>query len=349
MPRLEQRRQQRLLRRTRVLVLIQEYDGEARPLGPGHPRRDLREPRSEGHDVAEVEQVPLPLQLGVAIDQGQQLLAGALAGEHLNGGLGERALAGHGRGQLRPLQQPRALVAHRLRPGEVLGQVAGQLQHRLDDRRLRPVDVAHRPVVRRDGSRGELPARRRRDQPGGRLAAEQQGVVSDEAGGVGVVGRDRRLGVHLTGSRGRTEGPQPRPDAGRQLARSLGGERQAKHSLGPHVAAADEPDDPGHHRRGLAAAGPGDHDTGLQRRGHDRGLLGAEPLAEHGLELLDGEGSGHRTTPCPSGWAGQLARTLQERQPSLTVAANVPPLIPSTTRATSACAQPGSGSSPSGP
>ena len=70
-------------------------------------------------------------------------------------------------------------------------------------------------------------------------------------------------------------------DALGELARRLAREGQSEHLVAADEPVRDEPHDPPGHRLGLAAAGTGDHERRLERRGDDGGLLGGRgELAE---------------------------------------------------------------------
>ena len=88
----------------------------------------------------------------------------------------------------------------------------------------------------------ELPRRRLAQQPGGGLGGQPQGVLADQAPGVGVVGGDGRLareqrgaafpaGVELVEQAGAREPAQPRPDPRPELLGGLAGEREAEDLL----------------------------------------------------------------------------------------------------------------------
>ena len=133
--------------------------------------------------------------------------------------------------------------------------------------------VAGEPV---DRAGAELVARRVGDHAGVGLVADPQAVVGEQAGGVGVVRRDRRLEdvLPLLGLLQRARGGQRLADLAAQLARGLGRERQAEHLVGTDLAGDDEVDDPGGHQRGLARAGAGDHDRGLAAAPRSRPTAG---------------------------------------------------------------------------
>ena len=77
------------------------------------------------------------------------------------------------------------------------------------------------------------------------------------------------------------EALQPALDALGQLARGLAGEGQAEDLVATDDPVRDEPDHARGHRLGLAAAGAGDHERGLERRlDHGRLLIRRGELAE---------------------------------------------------------------------
>ena len=120
-----------------------------------------------------------------------------------------------------------------------------------------------------DHASAELVAGGVGDDPGVGLVADAQAVVGQQAGGVGVVGRDRGLEDVLAlddhGAVEQAGGPQRGGHPVPQLGRGLGREGQAEHLLGPDLAGRDQPHDALGHQRGLAAAGAGHHDGRPQR------------------------------------------------------------------------------------
>ena len=120
------------------------------------------------------------------------------------------------------------------------------------------------PVKRSIDAGAELVAGGVGDDPGVGLVADPQAVVGEQAGGVGVVGRDRGLEDVLPlddhGPVEQAGGPQGGGDPVAQLGRGLGGEGQAEHLLGTDLAGRDQPHHALRHQRGLAAAGAGDDD-----------------------------------------------------------------------------------------
>ena len=160
------------------------------------------------------------------------------------------------------------------------------------------------------------------------LVAQPQPVLGDQPGSERVVGHDQLLAGFVDAAVGDHPGPQQRgADPLGQLGRRLAGEGQTEHLLGAHGAGADQPDHPGRHHRGLARAGAGDDHAGLERSGDRLQLL----VGERDAERLDQVGgaveaspqcrrhqsvNAHPTTCRPAGWAGQLARNGQYRQPA---------------------------------
>jgi hypothetical protein len=164
----EQRRQQHLLGGAGVLVLVEQHHAAGRPLeladlgaGPG-------ELGGERDHVAEVEQLAVALERGVARHDGQQLLARRLQVDRLPRGAQELARARGRRPQVVPDPQ------HGGRLDEVLGEIARQREDGLHHGRLGPGDGVHRAVVGADRPCGQLPAGRRGDEPRAGLAPERR-------------------------------------------------------------------------------------------------------------------------------------------------------------------------------
>ena len=188
----EQRAQQHELGVAGVLVLVEQHDLVAAPLG----RADLgvpgRDPGGDGHLVAVVDDLAGGLGPVEGGHQRQQLLAGPLAGDHLPG------QRGHPAGQAgQALVQPAADAQHVLGGAQVLGQLSGQVDDGRGHGGRGPVHGVHRTVVGGHHARGDLPGHGRGDQPQRRLQAVAQGVVGDQAAGVGVVGGHGRLAGQL--------------------------------------------------------------------------------------------------------------------------------------------------------
>ena len=153
----------------------------------------------------------------------------------------------------------------------------------------------------RDHPVGELPGTGAAEQPGAGLGGQAQRVLADQAPGVGVVGRDRRLagqhrraprarGVEVVEQPGPGEAAQPGAHPDPELLGGLAGERQPEDLLGQHLPRGDQPDHARGHRLGLARAGPGDDERRAGRRGDHRGLLVRGPRqAERGGEGLRGQ------------------------------------------------------------
>jgi hypothetical protein len=110
----EQAGQQHLLRGPGVLVLVEQHHPAGGPLDLPDLGAVPGEGGGQRHHVAEVEQLALALERGVPVDEGQQLLAGPLAGQHLP----RRGLQLSRR--LRGAAQPLADLAHGRGVHEVL-------------------------------------------------------------------------------------------------------------------------------------------------------------------------------------------------------------------------------------
>ncbi len=107
------------------------------------------------------------------------------------------------------------------------------------------------------------------------------------------------------------ESLQPSLDPLGELAGGLPGEGEAQHLVAPHDPVRDEPHHARRHRLGLAAAGAGDHQRGLER-GLDDGalLLRRRELAERGGDDVrrqrgGREGCRHDALTAPTVWMRQ--------------------------------------------
>jgi hypothetical protein len=188
----EQRPQQDQLRVAGVLVLVQQDNLVAAPLGQAHLRMAGRDPGGQRHLIAVVEHLAGGLRRSVPGRQRQQLLPGPLTLLHLPH-VG-RQLAAEGRAAGRQPFPDRPYVG---RLAQVLAQLAGQREHGSGHRRRPPADVAHRAVVGGDDAGRQLPGLGRGDQPHGRLQALPQRMIADQPPRVGMVGADDRIAVRL--------------------------------------------------------------------------------------------------------------------------------------------------------
>ncbi len=320
----EQRPQQLELGRRGVLELVEQHGAETLPLDGADVGEGHGEPGGQRHLVGEVHRVALALEPQVALDHGQHPGPRAQLLAHLLDVAGQVLAAAGARGQRGECLQDLIEVCRDLtRRDEVLGQLAGEVDHRRGHRGLGELHVVHRPVVAGDHLGGVLPGRCLREQPRLGLVAQPQGMLADEPTGIRVVGRDGRsapehLGTGLTVVGGRLphpallEQPQPAADPLGQLGRGLAGEGQAEHLVGLDDAVGHQPHDASGHRLGLARTGAGHHQQRGQRRLDDLDLLvGGLRLAQGTGDVL---GRDHRAgrpsqdTPLGLGRAGRLAR-----------------------------------------
>ena len=337
--------QQHELRHRGVLVLVEENDVEPCALGGADLGGLARQPRGEGHLVAEVEHVPLPLARCEGLDEVDQAGAQRRGRCHVAQQLGiGREHPVDERGPRQCVDQPLGLGAQLRRLDEVLGELPGQAEHRVDDGRRRAVHLEVGCPVLDDVVR-QLPPARLPEQPRGRLETEAQRVVAHQPGGVRVVGGDGGCAEHRGADRGvqpPAQAAQPRAHAVRQLAGRLARERQPEDPVRLHQAVGDEVDHPGGHGLRLARAGPGHDEQRLERCLDDgRLLVGRRVLAEQISDLRCGP---HPPTTRPSDCAGHERRTGHTRHRALREAATADRLTVSATCSTSSRAQPGSAS-----
>ena len=193
----EQPREHHRLRDRRVLVFVEQHDPELLPLGDADLGLVRGEPGAELDLVGEVHQPEVGLHPPVAGDQVEQLAA-ALDGV---GGLLHRsdvrrpvlALSLLLGGGPEPGQRLAVDPAYVVGPDEVLAHLAVEVEEVLDDGLGVVAQVRDHAGVPVHHARTELVARRVGDDPGVRLVPDPQPVVGEQAGGVGVVGRDRGL------------------------------------------------------------------------------------------------------------------------------------------------------------
>jgi len=367
----EEAAQQRQLGDGGVLVLVEEHDGEPRPLRRAHLRRLGREAGRERHLVAEVDEVRRALARRELLDEVHEPAPQAHRRQQLAHRPGHPAAPARGqRGDaLAPLVGERADL---LRRDEVLGERARQAEDRRRHRARREVGLevlgpgVHDVV-------GDLPAAGVAEHPGRRLHAEAQRVLRDERGRVGVVrrhcGRDERAarpalaaGVALLGppdapTEHEVEGAQPPPDALRELAGRLAGEGQAEHAVALHQPVRDEVHDARRHRLRLARARTRDDEHRLERRLDDGHLLRRRlGQAEQARDLHRAEARApaparvpaHAPTTRPASCSGHDRCTAHVRHRSPADAVTAERHTASATSATRSAAQAGSASSASG-
>ena len=304
-PAAEQRPQQHQLGVAGVLVLVEQDDLVAGALGRSDLRVPAGDPGRQCHLVPVVEYLARRLGRRVPADQRQELLPGALGADYLPNGRRytprQRVLLGG---------EPETDGGDVTGVAQVLGQVAGQVQHGRGDRLGGPGDLVHRAVVGGHDLRGELPGQCGGDQPHGRLEALPQGVVPDQAARVGVIGADHRvpaervLGVRpvRTGQLGvRAAQPlQPGAHPVGELGRGLPGEGEAEYPVRADHPVGDQPDQSRRHRFALARARARDDRQRAGRRGDHRGLLRrrlGQPEQPGQLRRTDRAGRGHHNIP----------------------------------------------------
>ena len=214
----EQPREHHRLRDRGVLVLVEEHDPELLALGDADLGLVGGEPGAELDLVGEVHQPEVGLHPPVAGDQAEQLAA-ALDGV---GGLLDRVDVGRAvlarplllRGRHEPGQRLAVDPAHVVGADQVLAHLAVEGEEVLDDGLGVVAQVRDLAGVPVDHPRAELVARGVGDDPGVRLVPDPQPVVGEQAGGVGVVGRDGGLQDVLVLGCGVVE----RPGVGQRLA-----------------------------------------------------------------------------------------------------------------------------------
>ena len=137
---------------------------------------------------------------------------------------------------------------------------------------------------------------------------------------------------------------QPGPDPPQQLAGRLAGERQTQHLTRFGVAVGDQPHHPGGHRLGFPGARARDDHQRPRRRGDDRRLLrrsARKHLAHKPIRPGCSALAHCAVIAAPSvgaDWAGQLGRSGQCAQPSLTRAMNCGPAVASAASPDAGCA-----------
>ena len=302
MPAAEQRLQQHQLGVAGVLVLVEKHYLEPGALDRTDLGMAAGDPCRQGDLVTVVDHFAGSLGARVGGHHREQLFPGALAPDD-PADLGRHPAGERPAGRL----QPPADLLDVGRRTQVLGEFAGQIEHRRGDPLRGPVDRVHRPAVAGDHPGRDLPRHRRGDEAQRRLQRLAQRVIGDEPGGVGMVGGHDRLAVQrLLRGRGRAarapvtrrrlwpgqlgrpgrfrpahgharppQAGQPGPDPLPQLGGGLAGEGEAEHPLRRDHAVGDQPDQPGGHGLALARARAGDHGQWLQRGGdHVRLLAG---------------------------------------------------------------------------
>ena len=231
----EEPREHHRLRDGRVLVLVEEHNPELVPLGGADLGLVGGEPGAELDLVGEVHQPEVGLHPPVAGNQVEQLAA-ALDGvggllHHADVRRPVLALALLLRCGPEPGERLAVDPAHVVGPDQVLAHLAVEVEEGLDDCLGVVAQVGDHAGVPVHHPRTELVAGRVGDDPGVRLVPDPQPVVGQQAGGVGVVGRDGGLQDVLVLGRGVVERPcigQRLADLGAELTRGLGGEREAE-------------------------------------------------------------------------------------------------------------------------
>ena len=271
-----------------VLVLIEQDHLVAGALGRPDLRVPAGDPGREGHLIGVVEHLARRLGGRVPADQRQKLLSGPLGSNYLPNGCRypprQRVLLGG---------EPQAYGRDVPGVAQMLGKVAGQLEHGRGHRLRGPGNLVHRPVVGGHDLRGELPGQRGRDQPHGRLEPLAQGVVADQPPCVGVIGANHRIPAERVSNlpvSGRPCARQPRArrpcatqsrplqacpaqpfQAGAhpvgELGRGLPGEGEPEHPVRADHSVSNQPDQASRHRLALARARARDNRQRAERRG----------------------------------------------------------------------------------
>ena len=158
--------QQHQLCLTGVLELIEQNGPKPLAFHQTDVGEPLRQRGRKGHLVREVERIPAPLELEVAVDQRQHLTTGLERGHGIGHHLGQSSRTAGALGQagdpgLEPVDQDRQIRRHQ----QVLGHLAGQVDDSVDDGRRRERHVIHRPVMMLDHLGRELPGGRLGQQP----------------------------------------------------------------------------------------------------------------------------------------------------------------------------------------
>ncbi len=190
----EQRPQQDQLGVAGVLELVQQHHLVPGALHRAHFGVPGGDPRGQRHLVAVVHYLARRLRRDVPGHHGQQLLPGALAVKDLPD-LGRHPAGQRPACRLEPVTDPVDVIG----AAEVLGKFTGEVEHCGRDRLRGPVHRVHRPGIRGDHPGRRLPGNRRGDQAHRRLERLPQRMVSNQPGGIGVVGGDDRLTVQQAG------------------------------------------------------------------------------------------------------------------------------------------------------
>ncbi len=277
-----------------VLVFVKQHHVVTGPLGRAHLRVRAGDARRQRDLIAVIEDLAGRLGRHVPLDQREQMLARPLGLHYLPNGPGYSP-----RQRLELRGEPAADSGDLAGLPQVLGQVAGQLEHGRGHRLRGPDDLVHGPVVGGHDLRRQLPGQRGRDQPHGRLEPLAQGVVADQPPGVGVIGPDHRvpaervLGIGRACLRGvpglwvpglwvpglwvrEARAAQPLQAGAHpvgELGGRLPGEGEPEHPVRADHPVGDQPDQPGRHRLALARARAGHHRERPERRGDHRRLL----------------------------------------------------------------------------
>lgn len=298
-----------------------------RALAGGGEVEDAGEPRREGGEGVEVDQVVD----GVAGDAqgcvddrarglGPSLEPRIVGGEHDPAHeQPRRRLRQHRR--LAVLSDAHAVLAH-----DAVGEAVVRRHGR-----------AVQQLVRVDGRRSGPVARREHVEDPGALgvgagALPQPGEHVELAGRV-QLRQERQQPAAL--ELGQTvEAPR---DALGELTRCLARERQPEHLVTAHESVGDEPHHAAGHRLGLAASRAGDDERGRERRLDHRGLLGRRgELAEGGRDRRGRDGTGHDALTAAIVWMRQSPYEWSSRQCSLYAASKDVPRMTVTAASTRA-------------
>ena len=241
-----------------VLILIEEHNPVGGAFGSGDHRLS-GELRRERDLVAVVQQQRVALRLLESVDEREQLQPDLRLIQSLPRFSSSFRISGH-HGLHLPGGHPDLRCA-----GEMRGHLIGKLTYAFGDAGRQQIDL-ERAVPAANHRHGQLPAQALGRQPGLRLDADAQPMVSEQARTVAVVGQNNGLAVELRQRERRparrrcqlAQSLKPCAHSRRQRRGRFGGEGQTKHFLRPDLPAGDEMHDPGGHHLGLSRACAGE-------------------------------------------------------------------------------------------